>query len=627
MTEPLAACASPSDRAWPTQFLEFQREITSDGDPVGQLPNPLALQGQSVNVTVRGSILAWFSQQWKLQEVMVGDYANLISLAPGEILTIEVRRTQHTLLEQTQESTSTVENGTENLDSDKESITVANTSARTANWSISGTGGFSLAGIGASGSATDSNTVNNTTSNTLNSIHETTVKSTQKVTTQTKLQVRGVTEATVDVRQTRVLKNPFQDRSLDLNLYEVVKKFQVQTALQASAPNGASHPALQLLITATLQPISFNQGFVCTNQAFLQAQLLDSQLLDALSSIVSSLEQVLPADQTQAIDTALDVLEQYLFEDRPGVQPYHNGDFANDTPNNAFGNVNVDATGGQWTDIDTGASGAAIKQSKSAAFEIYLTLEQYWLVMAGYPPGSAALTRWPALYPSFRLQLMQGLAQQVGTAWTALSDDERIALLKSDNRTEIFRRVPGFLQLYNDMLGRLVVAQPDAATAALTSALINHLNVDADYYTEQYLRFMWDRLGSTFVTRLTNSILSDIFPAPAGYVVDTSRPYLNLYQLENVHRSGMSVLIPLEFGSLPDGSSIPGFLPGLIQLNTAINGAAVPEPVSDTVTVPTEGIHLEPVAGSCALKLPSTGGGGSTCGCTGDDGNDDSGSS
>src|SRR5262245_33518601 len=102
-TEPLAACASPSDRAWPTQFLEFQREITSDGDPVGQLPNPLALQGQAVNVTVRGSILAWFSQQWKLKEVMVGDYANLISLAPGEILTIEVRRTQHTLLEQTQE--------------------------------------------------------------------------------------------------------------------------------------------------------------------------------------------------------------------------------------------------------------------------------------------------------------------------------------------------------------------------------------------------------------------------------------------------------------------------------------------------------------------------------------------
>lgn len=616
--DPLAACASPSVRAWPRQYLEFQREITSDGDPVGQLPNPLTLHGQSVDVTIRGSILAWFSQQWTLKEVAIGDYANLISLAPGEILTIEMKRTQHTLLEQTQENTSIVEDGTENLDSDKESITVANTSARTANWSISGTGGFSLAGIGASGSATSSNTINNTTSNTLNSIHETTVKSTQKITTQTKLQVRGVTETTVEARQTRVLKNPFQDRSLDLNLYEVVKEFEVQTAVQASVPNGDPHPALQLLLTATLHPISFDQGFICANEAFLEAQLLDSQLLDSLSDIIKGLEQVLPADQTQAIDSALDTLEMWLFQFREeGLQqPYQNSPYQNDTIDNAF--TNVDALSGGPTDINSGASGTAIQQSKSAAFEIYVNLQMYWAAMGGYPRYSVAIEPFPALYPPLRLQLMQGLAQQVGTAWTALSDDERIALMKNDNRTEMFRRIPTFLQLYNDLLGKIVIPQPDAATAALTRALINHLNVNADYYTEQYLRFVWNTLGSTFVIRLTNNILSEVFPAPTGYVTDTSRPYLNLYQLENVHRSGMSILIPLEFGALPDNSSIPNFLPGLIQLNTAINGAAAPAPVSDTVTVPTEGIHVEPVAGSCVLQLPSTSGGGTTCGCKGD---------
>jgi hypothetical protein len=624
-TDPLAACVSPSERAWPAQYLEFQREITSDGDPVGQLPNPLTLQGQSVNATVRGSILAWFSQQWTLEKVMIGDYANLVSLAPGEILTIEVKRTQHTLLEQTQESTSTVEDGTENLDSDKESITVANTSARTANWSISGTGGFSLAGIGASGSATDSNTVNNSTSNTLNSIHETTVKSTQKVTTQTKLQVRGVTETTVEARQTRILKNPFQDRALDLNLYEVVKKFQVQT----------SQESLQLLITTTLQPITFNQAFVSSNQAFLNAQLLDSQLLSALPTIVSGLEQAPTTDQAQAINDAIDTLERYLFEERPGFQPYHvssssggaDYDYRNDTPANAFTNYDLTAAGwNTWTHIGTGASGVAIGLSPdiSAAFEIYLNLHMYYMLMGaypsdgGYPPGFGS---WASAYPTHRLELMRGLAQRLDTAWnTTLNDSQRIALMKGQNRTEIFRRVPGFLKLYQDLLGSVVVQQPNASTVALTSALINHLNVNADYYTEQYLRFLWDRLGSTLVIRLTNDILSEVFPAPAGYSTDTSRPYLNLYQLENVHRAGLSIHIPLEVGALPNASNIPNFLQGLTQLNNAINNAGTAAPLSDEVIVPTEGIHLESVAGACVLQLPSTGGGGGNGDSNGDDG-------
>ncbi len=593
---PLIACASPSNRAWPIQYLEFHREITSDKDPAGSLPNPISVQCESVNVRVRGSILAKFVQQWSLEDVLIGDFANLLSLAPSEVLTIEMRRTQHTLLEQSQENASTVEAGTESLNSDKESINVANTSARTANWGVSGTGGFSMNGIGASATATDNNTVSTTTASTINSIHETTLKSTKKVTTQTKLQIRGVTETTVEARQTRVLKNPFPDRVLHLNLYEVVKKFSVQT----------SQDALQLMITASLDPLKFTQAFVSSNQAFLQDALLDAQLQSVLPAIVAALQQAHPTDEQARISSALDILEQYLFEDRPGVQPYHNSDTQNDTPTNAFTNANVKPPP-NFLSIDTGASGAAIGLDKSAGFEIYLNLETYWMMMGGYPAGSGGLATWPA-YSAQRLLLMRGMANQVRDAWeTRLDDAGRKSLMTSANRTEIFRRVPGFLRLYDELLGTLTISQPDATTVALTNALLNHLNCSANYYTEQFLRFVWNRLGNTFVIRFANDALSALFPPPAGYTVDTSRPYLNLYEVENVQRNGLNVLIPLRFTALPANSTIPNFVAGLTQLNDAINKATAPAPVTGEVIVPAEGVHIEPVAGSCVLQLPSPG--------------------
>jgi hypothetical protein len=533
---------------------------------------------------------------------MVGDFANLISLAPSEVLTIEMRRTQHTLLEQSQENASTVEVGTELLDSDKESITVANTSARTANWSVSGTGGFSLYGIGASGSATNSATVNNTTSSTVNHIDEVTKKSSNKVTTQTKLQIRGVTETTVDARETRILKNPFPDRVLALNLYEVVKKFSVKTYIPDTS-------YLQLLITATLQPINFTQAFISANQPFLLDALLDTQLQSSLATIVGALQQAQPSDQQALIGKALDALEQYLFEDRQGVQPYHDGDYQNDTPTNAFTNANVHPPP-TWTAIGTGASGVAIKQTVSAAFEIYVNEQMYWMIMGGYPSGAGGLPPWPNLYPAQRLQMMQGLAAKVLDAWTnKLDDTGRINLMKAPGRTEIFRRVPGFLQLYADLLGNISVPQPDPSTVALINALVNHLNCNAEYYTEQYIRFLWDKLGSPFVIQVANDILADLFPAPPGYVSDTSRPYLNIYQVEDVQRSGLSVLIPM-LGPLPANSTIPNFIAGLTNLSNAIQGAELPNPQVSEVIVPTEGVHIEPVAGECVLQLPSSSGNG-----------------
>lgn len=594
MADPVLACQSPAARAWPVQYLEFQREITSSGDPAAHLPNPVSLQCEPVNVQVRASVLGQFVQQWSLEAVLVGDFVSVLSLAPSEVLTIEIMRTQHTLLEQSQENASAVEVGTENLFSDKESINIANTSARSANWSVSGSGGFSMYGIGISASATTSQAINTTTASTINSIHETTLKSSQKVTTQTKVQIRGVTETTVEARQTRILRNPFPDRALDLSLYEIVKKFSVQT----------SQHAVSLMITATLEAINFTEAFISSNQAFLQDALLDADLQSVLPTLVGALRQARPATEQAAADAALSTLEQYLFEDRPGVQPYHNADTNNDTPINAFTNANVHPPP-TWTDQSTSAAGVAAGLSSSAGMEIYLNLQMYWMMMGGFAGTPSGLPQWPA-FPADRLQLMQGLAAAVRDAWqNRLADGDRMNLMNQTNRTEIFRRIPGFLKLYDDLLGNLVIPQPDMTTVALTNAVVNHLNCNADYYTAQYLRYLWNRLGSVFVIRLVNDTLSSVFPPSGGtYMPDNSRPYLNLYEVENVQRHGLSVMIPLRFDQLPSSASspLPNFASGLTQLNAAITGSTAAAPAAAEVIVPAEGLHLEPVAGACVLQ-------------------------
>lgn len=134
-------------------------------------------------------------QDWETQEVVFGDLVSVLSLVPAEVLTIEIHRTRRTLLEESRETASTVEQATEQTTVDKESINIANTASRTENWGISGKGQFSLSGIGAEASYTDQKTIDESIKTTTDQIREATVRSSVKVSTQTKIQVRGLSHA------------------------------------------------------------------------------------------------------------------------------------------------------------------------------------------------------------------------------------------------------------------------------------------------------------------------------------------------------------------------------------------------------------------------------------------------
>jgi hypothetical protein len=540
-TDALPACQAPTTRAWPPQSVTFQCEITSPGDPtLDTADGVLDLEGVPTKAHIKASVLATFSQLWTPQEVVIGDHVSTIALAPGELLTVEIRKTTRTLLEENRETASTVEQASEQTTADKEAINIANTSARSSNWSISGSGSFSMNGFGASAGATQAASISNTTSSTVNEIHETTRKSAVKVTTQTKVQIHGVTETAVETRQTRQLRNPFKDRPISLNLFEINKKFSVTT----------SQDNLRPMLVIHLDPISFTRDFIAANLAFLDDALLEPELKAALPDILRALQRVEDVQKSEAqLEAALDALEHYLYDNRPGVNPYRYPPLVVilPPPTHTAEDDIIEEHGtdrGRGAFLDAGwdtASTTADGLAASAALSLFFILHSLHII------------RQNPVFKNNRRQLMATLAAQLETLWSGLEDGQRKALLSRDHLTELFRRIPGFLFLYKGLIEPVQASADDVVMVSLVRALEGHLASHRHYYTEQYLRFLWEKLGRSFVVRLTNSVLyfvdTNNTPPPDG--LDGCRPYKNLYKAQEVQRDGLCVLVPLQMGGPP----------------------------------------------------------------------------
>ncbi|MFE0173342.1 hypothetical protein ACFWZ2_13570 [Streptomyces sp. NPDC059002] len=574
---------------------------------------------------------AGFTQRWALREVLVGDLTSTLSLAPGEVLTVELHRTDRSLIDESREQASTVEAASEGTSSDKEALTVAHTAARSSNWSVSGNGSFSLGGVGVSANATSSGTISNTLSSTVNEVHEATVKSSRKIATQAKIQVRGVTEGTVESRHTRVLRNPYQDRSLALNLYEICKRFRVTTAQDQTQP----------LVIAELAPLDFGtsgaaQSFIAANAQFLSEYLIDDGLRDSLPSIVESVRQLGTVRQQRwaqqaRLEQSLDSIDEYLFGNRSGWQPYHHENYEEDiiadvlqTPTGlrdigAFKDGKTTAVSGRPDEIPAARAAAAVGAD---ALQLFLVLHSVYTLRE-------AASFQKEEYRKRRYELFKSLAKTVGHVWdTRLDDAGRKALLDDHAMSELFRRIPGFLCMAEALLAYTVPQPDDPKIMALIAAQEEHLRCHRHYYTEQYLRFLWDRLGRTFVVRLVNALLHVVYngvavpPAPPD--VESFRPFRNMYRVEDVQRDGLCVLIPIQASAISDlaKGSTPSagvFAKGMEDLAKAISGATRPDPRTEEILVTADGLLIEPVAGRCVLPSSKSGTGGTAGGRTASD--------
>ncbi|MFE7076929.1 hypothetical protein ACFU96_43255 [Streptomyces sp. NPDC057620] len=579
-------------------MVTFQREISSTDDPE-QKGIQLHLDCWETTADVRASVLAGFLQRWKLREVLIGDHVATLSLAPGEVQTVETRRTGRTLLEESRETASTVEVAGELTETDKDAIHVANTSAQSSNWSVSGTGGFSLSGIGASASATQAGTITSSLATTGDHIHETTLRSSQKVATQSKLQVRGVSETAVETRQTRILRNPFLDRVLHFNMYEINKQFEVHTQQSSTWP----------MLTAHLHPLDFTrqvavQEFIASNVPFLQEALLDEELRKALPGVVGAIRQdtldtAQRADNERLLTNALDNIERYLFENRSGWQPYHHANDVEDIIADRAASIGAMVQ----ADGDSAAVDAASQGAES--LQLYLLLHSAWTVREW------ALPKPNQDFDNQRYAFFTTLGAAVKDLWLSkLNEGNRKALLDQGSKTELFRRIPGFLCMVQQLE---LMKQPEASEESmrsLISALVEHLRCHHRYYSEQYFRHLWTRLGRTFVLHLANSLLYGVYEGTeAPHDIDSCRPYRNLFRAEDVQRDGLCVLIPLQPAAaqgLGTGTG-PGAAPlarAITDLVTELAKVKPPPPRVGDLVVPADGLHLEAVAGQCLLPLP-----------------------
>jgi hypothetical protein len=269
------ACSSPDVRTPPQFVITFRRALILTPSPIYTLSPPLSLA--CVQVTAGSVVLGLdprFAQTWNLTSVAIGDLASTMSLAPLEQLTLEFQSTQRKVLDRTSIDSTESMDSSESTTSDKEAINVTRASTKTQNWHVDTSGTLTCGAASLKASAGYSKSVTDSNQQTVNHITETTKKSAHSLKTLHKIEVHGVTESVVTNRMTRVLKNPYYDRTMTVNVFQLLKHFSVHTAIEE----------VRSALVLRVDSFAFDSHFVVSNGDFLRTTLLDSALADDLST-------------------------------------------------------------------------------------------------------------------------------------------------------------------------------------------------------------------------------------------------------------------------------------------------------------------------------------------------------
>jgi hypothetical protein len=227
------ACSAPETRTAPQFILPYRRPWTFYPLYIKRLddvrrPNLEFACVKTENPKEFQVYLGYdlrFEQIWNLLGLKIGDLSSTISLAPSERLTIEILNSQRKVLEQTTIDSTEEIISTESSQLDKEVINVARSSSRNNNWRVDGNGSFSLGPVSLGTSGGISGTFTETSQNSIEQLSEATKKSARNLKTLQKIEVRGVTERFVQNRMTRIIKNPYHDRTLNSQRFPTRKTF------------------------------------------------------------------------------------------------------------------------------------------------------------------------------------------------------------------------------------------------------------------------------------------------------------------------------------------------------------------------------------------------------------------
>ena len=598
---PLPACAAPDARTPPKFILEFRRPLQlktllpeQGSPPPPPFPSPLSIACVGVSdFQVDIALDPTFEQTWVLQQQSIGDLASTMGLAPGEKLTLEVQTTQRKLLDQESIDSTESMSSTESTTSDTEAVDITRASSKTQGWHVDSTGTLTCGYASLSVSAGFSQSVTDSNSQAIHHISASTTKSASSLKTLHKIQVRGVTETLITNRMTRIVVNPYPDRTMTVNIFQLLKHYTVETA----------QTELRIALIIGINDVAFDNHFVVSNADFLRQTLLDSTLID-------NLDAALAGDKPQFGEDVLKNAAKYarralhlLFDDVPMFQmPSTSGTPDRNFPSNSF-NASVSPNLNDSGLVDSYSNDLGL------AFCVLNYFYSYYADLA--PDGGLAIDEDDDLAIAFATSLANDIGAKIGVLWPDPTKDPAPKdvrnILDNDQYTEIMRRIPGFLTLVSGFVQPLVdPAKLEKAQQQqlleeqyALSQLLQHLECNKNYYIQSFL---------TYIARTTrNQAIVDLgreaVALAAGALNAVAAPLKSGdFDFDRVFIDKQQIVVPT-VATLTD----QGIADIIAETGYKGDPPSLPPPDSVALDVPADGMHLEVAEGACKLKgVPST---------------------
>ncbi|BCG01789.1 hypothetical protein PPGU19_063570 (plasmid) [Paraburkholderia sp. PGU19] len=557
-----------------------------------------------------------------MTDVTLGDLASTMALAPGEKVTFEFQSSQRKVLEQsTMDSTESL-SSIESTTADKEAINIARSSTETQGWHVDSTATLTCGYGSLSVSAGYNKSVTDSNSQAISHIHDTTVHSAKSLKALHKIEVKGVTESTVSNRMTRTIENPYFDRCVSINVFHLLKKFSVQTALSE----------MRYAIVLSIDDLAFNNDFVLNNGDFLRSYLLDSSLLDDLQVAVQGAKPALTQTATQAAKETAQRALAYLYDYSPSVpRPTAHDLFHLPDLNNVMGRPPVPQTvvnaftenlmagqlqGTAATNFQNSGFG---KSNDQHCIQLFTILGFFYGVIQedvdnpdpATPPGSPKVNILGVGQNAVNIAV--ALATGVGAVYKDVFTDplksaELINVMKEDALTEVIRRVPGFLTIVSGILQPLLdplkveqAALADYAQAQFVlQRLLTHLECNRHYYVQRYLRYVSKVTANQAIVDFATDALKVLVDTPGVLPQDANKnPVVAIgdFDLDRTFIDKTEVVIP---GIVALGNDVVTTLVQTVLGDKDLLPVVDPGPlVVNDLEVAADGIHMEVVEGAC----------------------------
>ncbi|WPS86360.1 hypothetical protein SMD22_17860 [Brevibacillus halotolerans] len=591
-------CAPISDSVDPQYKVTHERGVYAQELPV-LIGDGIDLQQLSIGciratnphgISAFFGLLLLMEQVWDLKNVAVSDLSYTTSLAPSEQLTIQMQNTQRRIMEKNTLDQAEEMTSEESTTVDKEALNVTRSSTKTEKWHVNGNGRISIGNplslggqLGADAGFDRSTQL--TAQVTLNQIHEATKKSAHSLKTLHKVEVRGFSEDVFDKRITRVIRNPYPDRTLSLNVFQLVKHYKVTSQL--------SDQIFALFIS--INNLEFDDQFIGAYIDFLRNHLLDPVLVDELPLAFKGAQ----LSVKRALDVAKMALH-YLYDEPnifqlPPIQ----------INSNQWEDPNLPATSYDVSDF-IGFSGfsdlSGFKDSLESDNHPRESIPQIFTIMNMYykiykdKVSDGTLTE-------YAIDLALSLDQGVGALWKGIQNNKIITeIMDNGSFTECFRRLSGFLALVEGMLKPVVSIDEEKEMIQKRSAALNalnrvkdHLHCNRNYYIQKLLIHLERSTESNAITEFVDLIIERL------NVPDTVKKQLRqLLDIQRAYVDRQQIIVPAYRSIL---------LGQLVEFSFALSGGSgniiLPEPIPPLVQqieVPCDGVHIEVAQGLCRLR-------------------------